>query len=116
MAPHSWMVKGKFLIPGLWDMHSHHQGTGRFAGPFFGKRNVGTRDMGGDADFILTLRERVRSGAAFLVRRLSVRDRCSTTLRQYVSVPFTTTLREMSFSPLPMRRLEMACVLQAMCP
>src|SRR5215471_3619342 len=20
--------KGKFLIPGLWDMHSHHQGTG----------------------------------------------------------------------------------------
>jgi hypothetical protein len=56
---------GKFLIPGLWDMHSHHQGTG--AGCldlFIAKGVVGTRDMGGDIDFILPLRERVRSGAA----------------------------------------------------
>jgi imidazolonepropionase-like amidohydrolase len=56
--------KDKFLIPGLWDMHSHHQGTG--AGSldlFVAKGIVGTRDMGGDADFILPLRERVRSGA-----------------------------------------------------
>jgi hypothetical protein len=56
--------KGKFLIPGLWDMHTHHQGTGAdWADLFVAKGIVGTRDMGGDADFILPLRERIRSGA-----------------------------------------------------
>jgi len=56
--------KGKFLIPGLWDMHSHHQGTGADClDLFIAKGVVGTRDMGGDADFILPLRERVKSGA-----------------------------------------------------
>jgi hypothetical protein len=56
--------KGKFLIPGLWDMHSHHQGTGADSLDLFvAKGIVGTRDMGGDADFILPLRERVKSGA-----------------------------------------------------
>lgn len=56
--------KGKFLIPGLWDMHTHHQGTGAGCLDLFvAKGVVGTRDMGGDADFILPLRERVRSGA-----------------------------------------------------
>jgi imidazolonepropionase-like amidohydrolase len=55
--------KGKFLIPGLWDMHSHHQGTGADSLDLFvAKGIVGTRDMGGNADFILPLRERVRSG------------------------------------------------------
>ena len=54
----------KFLIPGLWDMHTHHQGTGVDSLELFvAKGIVGTRDMGGDADFILPLRERVRSGA-----------------------------------------------------
>jgi hypothetical protein len=56
--------KGKFLIPGLWDMHSHHQGTGADCVDLFvAKGIVGTRDMGGDADFILPLRERIKSGA-----------------------------------------------------
>jgi imidazolonepropionase-like amidohydrolase len=56
--------KGKFLIPGLWDMHAHHQGTGAECLDLFVAKGVtGTRDMGGDADFILPLRERVRSGA-----------------------------------------------------
>jgi imidazolonepropionase-like amidohydrolase len=55
---------GKFLIPGLWDMHSHHQGTGADClDLFIAKGVVGTRDMGGDTDFILPLRERVKSGA-----------------------------------------------------
>ena len=57
---------GKFLIPGLWDMHTHHQGTGADCLDLFvAKGIVGTRDMGGDADFILPLRARVRSGAAW---------------------------------------------------
>src|SRR5215471_16218460 len=56
--------RGKFLIPGLWDMHTHHQGTGADCLDLFvAKGVVGTRDMGGDADFILPLRERMNSGA-----------------------------------------------------
>src|ERR1041385_2555582 len=56
--------KGKFLIPGLWDMHTHHQATGAEAlDLFIAKGVVGTRDMGGDADFILPLREQIKSGA-----------------------------------------------------
>ena len=56
--------RGKFLIPGLWDMHSHHQGTGaECLDLFVAKGVVGTRDMGGDANFILPLRDRVKSGA-----------------------------------------------------
>lgn len=55
---------GKFLIPGLWDMHTHHQATGAESLDLFVAEGiVGTRDMGGDADFILPLRERVKSGA-----------------------------------------------------
>ena len=55
---------GKFLIPGLWDMDTHHQGTGADCLDLFvAKGIVGTRDMGGDADFILPLRARVGSGA-----------------------------------------------------
>jgi imidazolonepropionase-like amidohydrolase len=58
--------KGKFLIPGLWDMHTHHQGTGAESLDLFvAKGVVGTRDMGGDAEFILPLRDRVRNGTVF---------------------------------------------------
>ena len=54
---------GKFLIPGLWDMHAHHQGTGAGAVDLFVANGVvGTRDMGADVDFILPLRDRVRRG------------------------------------------------------
>src|SRR5689334_8449176 len=39
---------GKFLLPGLWDMHSHHQGTGAdWLDLFVAKGVIGTRDMGG---------------------------------------------------------------------
>lgn len=56
--------KGKFLIPGLWDMHSHHQVTGAAALDLYvAKGVVGTRDMGADADFILPLRDRINAGA-----------------------------------------------------
>jgi imidazolonepropionase-like amidohydrolase len=45
-------------------MHSHHQGTGADSlNLFVAKGIVGTRDMGGDADFILPLRDRIKSGA-----------------------------------------------------
>jgi imidazolonepropionase-like amidohydrolase len=55
---------GKFLMPGLWDMHTHHQATGAdWVDLFVAKGVVGTRDMGSDADFIFPLRDRIRSGA-----------------------------------------------------
>lgn len=57
--------RGKFLIPGLWDMHSHHQATGVASLELFLANGVvGTRDMGSDADFILPLRDRIARGEA----------------------------------------------------
>jgi hypothetical protein len=54
---------GKFLLPGLWDMHSHHQATGAEAlDLFLATGVVGTRDMGADVDFILPLRNRINRG------------------------------------------------------
>lgn len=55
--------QGKFLIPGLWDMHAHHQLTGEASLPLFVATGVtGTRDMGADLEFILALRQRTASG------------------------------------------------------
>ena len=55
--------RGKFLIPGLWDMHAHHQLTGEESLPVFVAAGVtGTRDMGGDLEAILSLRARTASG------------------------------------------------------
>ncbi len=54
---------GKFLIPGLWDMHSHNQATGIGSLDLFLVNGVtGTRDMGSDVDVILPLRDRIRRG------------------------------------------------------
>ena len=56
---------GKFLIPGLWDMHSHNQASGTESLDLYLAHGVvGTRDMGSDLDFILPLRDRLRRGEA----------------------------------------------------
>jgi hypothetical protein len=56
---------GKFLIPGLWDMHSHNQASGvESLDLYLAHGVVGTRDMGSDLDFILPLRDRLRRGEA----------------------------------------------------
>jgi hypothetical protein len=53
----------KFLIPGLWDMHSHNQASGAESMDLYLAHGVvGTRDMGSDLDFILPLRDRLRRG------------------------------------------------------
>ena len=55
--------RGKFLIPGLWDMHVHLIGYGERAFPLFLANGVTTvRDMGGNLARSRTLREEVRSG------------------------------------------------------
>jgi imidazolonepropionase-like amidohydrolase len=59
-------ARGKYLIPGLWDMHAHHQLSGEESLPVYIATGVtGTRDMGGDLDLILGLRESVASGRLF---------------------------------------------------
>ena len=61
---------GKFLIPGLWDMHIHTffgdwvPGGREVTLPLFIANGVtGVRDMGSDLDLILAAREDVASGA-----------------------------------------------------
>jgi imidazolonepropionase-like amidohydrolase len=54
---------GSFLIPGLWDMHSHNQASGpESVELYLANGVVGTRDMGSDLEFILVLRDRIRRG------------------------------------------------------
>lgn len=54
---------GKFLIPGLWDMHSHAYGYEQHAFPLFIANGVtGVRDMSSDLGISLWLRESVREG------------------------------------------------------
>jgi hypothetical protein len=54
--------QGKFLIPGLGDMHAHIQGNERIWLPLYIANGVtGTRDMGADLDFILDVRETTSS-------------------------------------------------------
>ena len=56
---------GKFLIPGLWDMHVHLGGydSGKLAfGPLLASGIVGVRDMASPVDEILRLRAETRDG------------------------------------------------------
>jgi amidohydrolase family protein len=54
--------RGKFVIPGLWDMHSHHEATGEALLPLYVAHGVtGTRDMGSELELILRLRKATAS-------------------------------------------------------
>jgi imidazolonepropionase-like amidohydrolase len=56
-------ARGKYVIPGLWDMHAHHQLSGEESLPVYVATGVtGTRDMGADLDLVLGLRESVAAG------------------------------------------------------
>jgi len=59
---------GKFLIPGLWDMHVHLEISGKEASfPMYLANGVtGVRDMGGDLDQIKVWREQSRLGTALI--------------------------------------------------
>jgi imidazolonepropionase-like amidohydrolase len=55
---------GKFVIPGLWDMHMHLSMTGRSALALLLANGVtGVRDMGGDFSRVLPWRDSVARGA-----------------------------------------------------
>src|SRR6266545_251136 len=55
--------QGKFLIPGLWDMHAHMEASGESWLQLYVANGVtGIRDMGSAVDVILDLREATASG------------------------------------------------------
>ena len=55
--------QGKFVIPGLWDMHAHMEATGESSLQLYVANGVtGIRDMGSALEFILNLREATASG------------------------------------------------------
>lgn len=54
---------GRFLIPGLWDMHAHMEDAGASALQLYVANGVtGIRDMGSSLDVILPMRENTASG------------------------------------------------------
>ncbi len=56
-------VAGKYIIPGLWDMHAHYEQVEW--GPIYLAAGVTTvRDVGNEFDFIAAVRDAVNSGAA----------------------------------------------------
>lgn len=55
--------RGRFLIPGLWDMHAHMEASGESWLQLYVANGVtGIRDMGSDVDLILKMREATASG------------------------------------------------------
>jgi imidazolonepropionase-like amidohydrolase len=56
-------IAGKFIIPGLWDMHAHYEQVEW--GPIYFAAGVTTvRDVGNEFDFITAVRDAVNSGSA----------------------------------------------------
>jgi imidazolonepropionase-like amidohydrolase len=56
-------VSGKYIIPGLWDMHAHYEQVEW--GPIYLAAGVTTvRDVGNEFDFITAVRDAVNSGKA----------------------------------------------------
>jgi predicted amidohydrolase len=56
-------ASGKYLIPGLWDMHVHLAKAGENTLPLFIANGVtGVRDMGGDAAMVLKWRDEIAAG------------------------------------------------------
>ncbi|MCH7563531.1 MAG: amidohydrolase family protein [Gemmatimonadetes bacterium] len=54
---------GRYVIPGLWDLHVHLAKAGGDVLPLFTANGVtGVRDMGGDAAYVSEVREAVRAG------------------------------------------------------
>lgn len=53
---------GKFLIPGLWDMHAHFQDPQREMKMYIANGVLGVRNMGGVAKEVFALREKIARG------------------------------------------------------
>lgn len=54
---------GKFLIPGLWDMHTHYFWNYNFSNPLLIANGItGVREMWGNTDVISTVRKQIAAG------------------------------------------------------
>src|SRR5262249_49426736 len=61
--------QGKFLIPGLWDMHVHLEGAPDVLGRLYLIKGItGVRDMRMEIDSLLRLRDQIRRGAILMPR------------------------------------------------
>jgi imidazolonepropionase-like amidohydrolase len=59
-------ARGKFVVPGLWDMHAHLAAltpVGRAPERYVGHGVLNVRDMGGHTDILFPLRAAIRGGA-----------------------------------------------------
>jgi imidazolonepropionase-like amidohydrolase len=54
-------VRGKTIVPGLWDMHGHVMQI-EWAPTYLATGVTTVRDMGNEIDFVIPLREAIRSG------------------------------------------------------
>jgi|SRR5271167_819832 imidazolonepropionase-like amidohydrolase len=54
--------RGRFLIPGLWDMHVHTDGDARALRLLLASGITGARDMGGDVAKLAESRRRIVTG------------------------------------------------------
>lgn len=55
-------AKGKYLIPGLWDMHTHHNWDKDYSELFVANGVLGTRNMFTPMSIISPLREKIKKG------------------------------------------------------
>jgi imidazolonepropionase-like amidohydrolase len=62
-------VKGKTIIPGLWDMHAH-AGQVDWAPVYLASGVTTIRDMGGEEPFLVAIRDAIQSGKAMGPRYL----------------------------------------------
>jgi imidazolonepropionase-like amidohydrolase len=56
-------VAGKFIIPGLWDMHAHYEQV-EWGAIYLGAGVTTVRDVGNEFEFITAVRDAVNSGKA----------------------------------------------------
>lgn len=59
-------ARGKFVVPGLWDMHAHLAAltpVGRAPEQYVGHGVLNIRDMGGKTDLLFPLRAAIQNGA-----------------------------------------------------
>ena len=79
---------GRFVIPGLWDMHAHLEFTGASSLQLYVANGVtGVRDMGSSLDKVLEYRESTRSGVVLGPRIVAA----GPSLRQSDSEPGSQT-------------------------
>lgn len=62
-------VKGKTIIPGLWDMHAHSSQVD-WALPYLAGGVTTIRDMGGENEFLVPFRDAIRLGKVLAPRML----------------------------------------------